>query len=118
MKQNLLIVLLAIPFALYSEIAHAGPCETQNDNGEMIQCANLLYEEADDELNAVWQALSNRTRNKLRPSQRNWIKDRDTVCTQEADETAGTGTMWPIIFIGCKTTETEKRTEFLEKFLD
>lgn len=83
----------------------------------MNQCADLLYEEADDKLNEVWQALSNRTRNKLRQSQRNWIKDRDAVCTQEADETAGVGTMWPIIFIGCKTTETKARTEYLERFL-
>ena len=118
MKKNILIVLLAIPFVLFSRTAYAGPCETQNDNGEMIQCANLLYDEADDTLNEVWHALSNRTRNTLRPSQRNWMNNRDPICKTEADEIAGEGTMWPIIFLGCKTTKTKERTEYLEQFLN
>lgn len=118
MKKNILIVLLAIPFVLSSNnIAHAGPCESQNSTHEMNQCADLLYEEADDELNEVWQALPNRTRNKLRQSQRDWIKYRDRICKEKADEIAGEGSMRYIILIGCKTDETQQRTKYLEEFL-
>jgi uncharacterized protein YecT (DUF1311 family) len=117
MKKNILIVLIAIPFILFSKTVNAGPCETQNSTHEMNQCADLLYEEADDELNEVWQALPNRTRNKLRQSQRDWIKYRDRICKEKADEIAGEGSMRYIILIGCKTDETQQRTKYLEEFL-
>jgi uncharacterized protein YecT (DUF1311 family) len=116
MKKIIAAIVFIIPFAVYHQPVSASPCETQNNTAEMVECGELKYKEADKELNRVWQSLSEASRNRLRQEQKNWIVNRDKKCTQEADETAEGGTMWPLIFLGCKGGETERRTEYLRQF--
>jgi Lysozyme inhibitor LprI len=41
---------------------------------------------ADDELNRVWAALSQRQRNRLRQAEREWIKQKDALPRDEQDD--------------------------------
>jgi uncharacterized protein len=62
-----------------------------------ISC-NPDYVKADDQLNQTWQSLTKTERQILRPSQRQWIKDRDRTCGKND---------------GCLTNETKKQTQQL-----
>lgn len=48
-----------------------------------VSCCDPQYQQADTELNQVWKSLSEIERNALRPSQRNWIKTRDSQCGKD-----------------------------------
>lgn len=81
-----LILLTALP-------ATAGPKKCE------ISC-NPDYVKADDQLNQVWRGLTKTERQILRPSQRQWIKDRDRTCGKDD---------------GCLTNETKKQTDQLRR---
>lgn len=64
-----------------------------------VSC-NPEYRKADDQLNQTWQGLTKTERQILRPSQRQWIKDRDRTCGKDDN---------------CLIDTTEKQTEQLNR---
>ena len=64
-----------------------------------VSC-NPDYVKADTELNRTWQGLTKTERQILRPSQRQWIKDRDKTCGKNDS---------------CLTNETKKQTDQLRR---
>ena len=116
MKKIIVAIVFIIPLAGCHQPVSANPCDIQNNPAEMLKCGIFKLEEADKELNQVLQSLPETSRNRLRQEQMNWIVNRDKKCTQEAEETAKEGTMWPVIFVECQEGETQRRTEYLRQF--
>lgn len=116
MKQSILIVLVATSFILFSKTAQGVPCE--NDTAEMLKCANLEYQEADDKFKDFWQALPGPIRFEYRIFQKNWLEYRENFCTDKANKVAGEEIIRSIIFLKCKTTLTKKRIEYFRRVLD
>ena len=63
----------------------------------------------------VMKRLKTAEKNKLRASQRGWIKQRDKICAAQEAEYEG-GSIAPLIFHSCMTNETIKRTIWLENY--
>ena len=88
----------------------------------MNQCAHIAYQEADAELNRIWQELRER-HGEGRPwdmileAQRAWIPFRDAHCEAEATPWEG-GSMQPFIRSTCLSALTEHRTAQLRTFLN
>lgn len=88
---------------------------------DMNQCAGIAYQEADAELNRVWQELRDRrdeghSWEAILEAQRAWIPFRDAHCEAEAAPYDG-GSMQPLIRSTCLTAVTEHRTTQLRDFL-
>jgi uncharacterized protein len=69
--------------------------------GQKKQCeisCDPAYQQADKELNQAWKSLSEIERNALRPSQRKWIKNRDSQCGKDNQ---------------CLTRVTQQQTQYL-----
>lgn len=70
--------------------------------GQKKQCeisCDPAYQQADKELNQTWKNLSEIEQNALRPSQRKWIKNRDSQCGKDSQ---------------CLTRVTVQQTEYLK----
>jgi len=110
-------------------------CETAMTTIDLRYCAMIEYEEADKELNEVYQKLiasynqdlaeaKARGREEgdldyiteplklLRQSQRDWIKFRDSFCNYEASQSWG-GTMEPLVYTSCRANMTQEQTKRL-----
>lgn len=84
---------------------------------EMNQCAHATYQQADAELNAVWQVVkpqfdSMGAGDALLDAQRKWIVFRDAACTAEAAPFEG-GSIQPLVRTSCMTRLTNRRIEDL-----
>lgn len=98
---------------------------------QMVQCANRSFDRADRELKLVWeeiaQALSDQDRRLndhreprleiARTAHEAWLAFRDAQCAVEADSEARGGTMYPLIYIGCRTEMTRARVQQLRPTL-
>lgn len=85
----------------------------------MMECLGAELERQDARLNQAYKMVMNRLPQKrktaLRMSQRKWIRDRDAKC-KRAYDAAGGGTASGLELQGCKTSETIRRTIFLERY--
>jgi uncharacterized protein YecT (DUF1311 family) len=109
----------------------ARPAEDPDCSGntlQMVQCANRVFDRADRELNGVWQdnisALEREDRTLddhrepradiARTAQKAWLAFRDAQCAVEADDEARGGSMYPLIYIACRTDMTRARIQQLQ----
>ena len=126
------------PFAYAVALAFAGPacaqtdaqvearlnpavheCERSPESGGTMQQALCYKAEAarqDQQLNAVWARVINRLspthRDSLRRSERQWIKERDAECHDEAGDYVNSTAAY--MFNVCLANETIRRTMWLE----
>ena len=106
-------------------------CKNPETQFDMNACAQLDYEAADKELNAVWKQAraaaekvdeeqweeSLRGAEKaLIAGQRGWIAYRDGQCELYGFEARG-GSMEPMLVSGCKAEMTRARTKELREFI-
>ena len=104
--------------AVFVLLAAATPARAEEDcSRSVVQtdinlCMQHNFEEADAELNRVWKALPQETRDKLREDERHWITSRDIACKREAAESEG-GSIYPTEFYGCLEERTLKRIKEL-----
>lgn len=98
-------------------------CDNATTQSDMNQCAQMFYEAADAELNAVWkEAMATMKEidsyqedgeagaaDALLASQRAWLTYRDNFCTAAAYHLHG-GSAEPMEYSGCLAMVTENRT--------
>ena len=106
-------------------------CSNPQNQSTMNRCAFLDFEAADVELNAIWP-LARKTNatfaeylpdnlkadaKALLEAQRAWITFRDAHCASVALPNAG-GTIYPLIYNGCRANITRQRIEQLRELAD
>ena len=96
-------------------------CREPVDQHTMNKCAWRDFDVADKNLNTVYRRVmqatgDESTRTKLRLAQRAWIQFRDSQCTFENVDNEG-GSIYPMVFTGCKTRLTKARTKELADYL-
>ncbi len=110
-------------------------CINPQSQMEMTYCASVDYEDADNDLNALWPSIVAAakandeyvaeqvegtdvptTLEALRTAQRAWIKFRDAQCEYEAYEVFG-GTAQPMVGSLCLARLTRERIEVLSQGL-
>ena len=64
---------------------HAANCDQTRNSLDAVHCSNLVYQQADQELNKTYKALMGKLKatdkKNLRTLQRQWIRQRDGACT-------------------------------------
>jgi uncharacterized protein YecT (DUF1311 family) len=116
----ILILFLAISCTVSA--AEAGTaCNPEGNQAEMNACAVQEFQQADRELNDVYkQAMSTLSRSRqydLRRQQRAWLKSRDPQCRKKADEEGAGGSIWPLLYEGCRAEATRRRVDELRQML-
>lgn len=85
----------------------------------MVECSGAELDRQDARLNQAYKMvmdrLPRRRKTALRTSQRRWIAMRDADC-QKAYDDAGGGSASGLERLGCLTSETIRRTIFLERY--
>jgi len=130
--RNLAIVLAALLVA--SCDAHAshepqGPlykvqdCSKAMVQMEINQCADANFESADHALNETYRKLMDAqpdqaSKDKLRDSERSWVKFRDQECARQVGPREGGGSIWPMDMANCLETKTAERLRELHRSLD
>ena len=122
------ILFLTLSTVLACHAQAGNPCDQAMTTPEMNQCAQQEHQQADKKLNAAYQAALKRidaglddeqqrkaTRQGLVEAQRFWVQFRDKDCGAEYDWWRG-GTIRGVMYWGCMTNRTEKRTKELEQF--
>ncbi|MDX2483858.1 MAG: lysozyme inhibitor LprI family protein [Pseudodonghicola sp.] len=124
-----LIPLAVATLILTAPTAHALDCAAPQTQNDMTQCAALMYQSADDDLNlaygmaramaqqidAAYGADAPGAEAHLRNAQRAWISYRDLACETES-LLAYRGSMQPMLQYSCLERQTRARTEDLRYF--
>ena len=101
------------------------PCANAVTQVKVNDCAKREYENADAEMNRVYQLLltslaegtgGDEDQQKLKDAQLLWLKYRDANCESEASIYEG-GTIHPAIYNFCLASVTQERTKRLKAFL-
>lgn len=96
-------------------------CNPAGNTAEMQQCAAEQYQAADEKLNQIYQLalsqLDGEAEQRLKEAQRSWIDFRDRTCSFEASSASG-GTLEGLLYTGCLTEQTEKRTTELKGYFN
>ena len=121
-------VLLATCFLLAANAAFAQSApvyKTQDCNKavtqmDLNQCAGANYQSADDTLNALYKQVmlwlpDQAAKDRLRDSERAWIKHRDKVCADEVGPQADGGSIWLMEMSNCLEKQTALRLRVLQK---
>ncbi|TDK42313.1 lysozyme inhibitor LprI family protein [Antarcticimicrobium luteum] len=109
--------------------AQALDCSAPQTQTDMTQCAALMYEAADGDLNLAYRLAHDTARQidaangagapgaetRLRNAQRAWIAFRDLACETESLLAYG-GSMQPMLRLSCLERQTRARTEDLRYF--
>jgi uncharacterized protein YecT (DUF1311 family) len=120
-----LLVALALQASLDAR-AREFHCDDPQNQMEMNVCAQIDFERADAELNAVWRQVVAAARiadreiqrgydqrptseAKLREAQRAWIIFRDAHCTVQGYDEARGGSMEPMVYGACRAELTRQR---------
>lgn len=125
---GLILVAVLVSPALAEEKVDCNNAMTQL---EMTTCANLDWQQADEELNAAYKAAMSKMRETdeflpedqrgaaetLREAQLAWIPYRDKACDAYGFQARG-GTMEPMLVYGCRAQLTEQRTKELEELTE
>lgn len=103
------------------QLAQRPNCDDPQNQSEMNICAGIAYQNADRQLNQVYQQLLPKLpasrKQKLITAQQAWIKFRDSSCDFERSAFEG-GSMAPMIYGSCLATVTEQRTKDLQGYLE
>ena len=103
------------------QLAQSPNCDDPQNQSDMNICAGIAYQNADRQLNQVYQQLLPKLpasrKQKLITAQQAWIKFRDSSCDFERSAFEG-GTMAPTIYGSCLATVTEQRTKDLQRYLE
>jgi uncharacterized protein YecT (DUF1311 family) len=93
-------------------------CENAQSTAAMRACENARYQQADQKMNAAYQALMSKLdepgRAKLRRAQQAWISFRDAEADFQADAARG-GTLAPLIRTSALADLTEYRWSQLSR---
>ncbi|MFS0820418.1 lysozyme inhibitor LprI family protein [Bacillus sp. 1P02SD] len=105
--------------AIEEEIENKPEGETQI---EMEDIAAGIYEIWDGELNKIWKELEKQLptekMDKLREDQRQWIKEKYRIASEEAAQYEG-GTMEPLVKVNTQARVTKERCyELVKKYMD
>ena len=117
--KRLFFLLIIISQPLFAEEYMWGN-ECDKNQGTMNDCSKEMFKFYDKKLNItyikVMESLSSNKKNELLAEQRAWLKSRDSDCRTEATEEAEGGSMWPMIYDGCRAESTKERTSELNKW--
>lgn len=95
-------------------------CNPEGKQSQLNACAENDFNNADRELNRVYQELISKLTSQkqasLRQEQRTWLKERAPNCRKEANAEAEGGSMWPMIFNFCRASATKERVQVLHKW--
>ncbi|MBJ8417073.1 DUF1311 domain-containing protein [Acinetobacter courvalinii] len=84
---------------------------------DILNCYLIEYKENDKELNSVYKnkisKLSQDEKEKLKTSQRNWVKEKEKLCMANENEF---GRESHFEAIACQTEMTKERISFLRKY--
>ncbi len=102
-------------------VAQARGCPPDATQLELNDCAAAAFQEADDELNAVWRSAKAAMDGYgagalLLDAQRKWIAFRDAACRAEIEVYAG-GSIQPLVWSNCLTRLTRQRSFDLRQVL-
>lgn len=93
--------------------------DTSQTTSDTVNCQLAEIDIHDAKLNNIYKIkmskLTNKYKLKLRNSQREWIKHRDSTCKNEAKIEEG-GSFWTILYNLCIARETIKRLIWLERY--
>lgn len=126
-------ILMLLALGLWVIPAHADDapnCDNPETTADMNQCADIAFNKADKQLNAIWPKMKewaaqsdqdsgeNNTyyADTLLASQRAWLAYRDAECKMEGLQMHGGTGEGPIIG-GCRATLTEERVKSLRELL-
>lgn len=94
-----------------SSMAWAANCDQTRNSLDAVHCSNLVYQQADQELNKTYKALMGKLKTTdkkhLRTLQRQWITQRDQACTMQSVD------MGEVINSSCLLDQTTARTNWL-----
>lgn len=97
-------------------------CNYEGTQQQMNACAARDFAVADRELNEIYGKVMNTVgasdRKQILSAQRAWLKQRDPDCRREANDEAEGGSMWPLVYDGCRTELTRTRSQALRKWLN
>lgn len=120
----MLVMIALYVLILAGQAADApGDPDCAGNTAQMVQCANRIFDRADHDMNVVWRDITAALQREdrqwndhreprleiARTAQRTWLAFRDAQCAAEADEEARGGTLYPLIYIGCRTQMTRQR---------
>ena len=112
-------ILLSISMSSISAQA-AEYCNGKVDTVSLKQCAMTDYKLEENKINRVYKELMNtlnpKDKQRLKTAQLAWIDFRIKDCDFQTGWE--TGTMGPLMSIGCETTHTKERRNTLEERLD
>ncbi|MBD1850444.1 lysozyme inhibitor LprI family protein [Leptolyngbya sp. FACHB-711] len=93
-------------------------CSNPQTQQEMNQCAAQGYENADRELQAMYQQMqgqmSDNARSQLETAQKEWVEFRTAECHLEAKANEG-GSMYPTVLYRCMERVTRDRMKQLQE---
>jgi uncharacterized protein YecT (DUF1311 family) len=109
MKIQTIIVLASL--LGMSSLSLAANCDQTRNSLDAVHCSNLVYQQADQELNKTYKALMGKLKatdkKNLRTLQRQWIRQRDQACTMQSVD------MGEVINSSCLLDQTTERTNWL-----
>jgi uncharacterized protein YecT (DUF1311 family) len=121
LQTPILVVIFLCLFTGQVLSASESDCTEAVSTAEMRRCLNERYQQADAELNRVYEQLSAQLsdvrRERLRRAQRAWIVFRDRNSTFVASTVEG-GTLYPVLEIMELTSMTQARTDQLKAYLE
>lgn len=126
MKNSITILILLLSTALFGKEIQ---CKEGGNQMEMNQCAYEDFQQADKELNQVYQKVRKKNQNdqlflkNLKTSQRLWLKFLDTELNviyscPEGNQRICFGSMFPLLYNASKTQLTQDRTTQLKRYLN
>ena len=96
-------------------------CAHAVNQNDMNVCAQQDFQKSDGRLNAVYRKLVGkldaREKEQLKTAQKAWLAYRDAECTYTVRNNEG-GSIYPLVWSGCLTTQTEMRIKQLQAHLD
>jgi uncharacterized protein YecT (DUF1311 family) len=118
-KRIALLSLIGLGAACFAQAAGTTPdCEKAETTAQMRACENARYEQANQELNALYtrliKQLEPQRQEKLRIAQRAWIRFRDANADFLASSAEG-GTLAPLLKVTALADMTEARVKELAK---
>jgi len=96
-------------------------CDNAMAQNDINICASRAYDAADARLNQIYRKLIARLdaseAAQLKNAERSWIGYRDSECRYTVRLNEG-GSIYPTVWFGCLTQQTESRTKVLKAHLD
>jgi len=117
----LYLLVFSMLIAISVQSHAADNCNNLNTQLEMNACAAKEYQSEDAKLNKYYKELIRKVgaseKQKLKATQRAWIKFRDLQCELEASNYEG-GSIQPLIRSSCLAQVTKQRNEDLRRMIE